>query len=452
MTSEKVIFFCGVGGAGMSPLARLMANRGHVVKGSDRSYDLGRNAGLFSLLKQEGITLVAQDGSSVDRSIETFVVTRAVEDSIPDIKKAVELGLRILKRPRFMAEVFKDTRNIAVGGTSGKSTTTGMIGHILQTVGVAPTIMNGAVMLNGETNFVNGQSDIAVFEADESDGFEDVISVCPASIAVLTNISLDHFELSELKEMFRAYLQKAAYGAVLNADCAHSRELVTCNPKTVTFGRAPEATFSLAKISPELSIPGEHNRLNALAAIAACSLLGVTQEDSLNALKTFQGIKRRLEVVGTPGAVRVIDDFASNPGKIAASLKAVMAGAKRMFVVFQPHGFQPTKMMRDGYIETFSETLRPQDVLLMPDIFYVGGSANLVNGEVVALPKDISSRDVVEPVQKRGREAHYIPNREDILPFLAERATEGDVVIVMGSRDESLSDFAREIVTKLAVA
>lgn len=452
MSKDQIVFFCGVGGAGMSPLARLMASRGYSVKGSDRSYDLGRNAPLFSLLKQEGIALVPQDGSSVDPSIETFVVTRAVEDSIPDIKKAVELGLRILKRPRFMAEVFKDTRNIAVGGTSGKSTTTGMIGHILQSLGVAPTVMNGAVMLNGETNFVNGQSDIAVFEADESDGFEDVISVCPASIAVLTNISLDHFELIELKEMFRAYLQKAPNGAVLNADCANSRELVTCNPKTVTFGLSPEATFSLSKISPELSIPGDHNRLNALAAIATCSLLGISQEDSLIALKTFKGIKRRLEVVGTPRGIRVIDDFASNPGKIGASLRAAMAGAKRVFVVFQPHGFQPTKMMKDGYIDTFSETLRPQDVLVMPDIFYVGGSANLVNGEVVALPKDISSRDVVEPVQRRGREAHYIPKRKDVVPFLAERASEGDVIIVMGSRDESLSDFAREIVSTLAAA
>jgi UDP-N-acetylmuramate--alanine ligase len=189
--------------------------------------------------------------------------------------------------------------------------------------------------------------------------------------------------------------------------------------------------------------------LNALAAIAACSLIGVTREQSLEALKTFKGIKRRLEVVGEPRGVRVIDDFASNPGKIEASLKVAIGASKRAFVVFQPHGFQPTKMMRDGYIDTFASTLRPHDVLIMPDIFYVGGSANLVNGEVVALPKDVSSQHVVDPVAQRGREAHYIPKRADILPFLKGRCESGDAVIVMGSRDESLSDFAQEIVEVL---
>jgi UDP-N-acetylmuramate--alanine ligase len=434
----------------MSPLARLVAHRGQEVIGSDRSYDLGRNSALFGLLKAEGITMVPQDGSCVDTSIDTFVVTRAVEESVPDIKRAVDLKLKILKRPRFMAEVFKDTKNIAVGGTSGKSTTTGMIGHILQVTGKSPTIMNGAVMINGETNFVSGSSDIAVFEADESDGFEDVISVCPAAIAVLTNISLDHFELAELKEMFSTFLRKAPSGVVLNADCPSSMELFGCNPKTVTFGVSPTATFSLNAISPSLAIPGEHNKLNALAAIAACSLLGISTSESLEALKTFKGIKRRLEVVGEPRGIKIIDDFASNPGKIAASLKVAIANSRRTFVVFQPHGFQPTKMMKDGYIETFSTTLREADVLLMPDIFYVGGSANLVNGEVVALPKDVSSRDVVEPVAKRGREAHYIPKRGDVVPFLKNNALPGDAVIVMGSRDESLSDFAKEIALALA--
>lgn len=429
----------------MSPLARLMAARGYEVLGSDRGYDMGRNKPLFELLKSEGITLVPQDGSGVEPSIDTFVVTRAVEAAVPDIKRALELNLPVFKRPRFMAEVFKETQNIAVGGTSGKSTTTGMIGHILRTAGKDPTVMNGAVMINGNANFTRGESALAVFEADESDGFEDVISVCPAAVAVLTNISLDHFELDELKEMFSAFLRKAPLGAVLNADCQNSMELREINPKTVTFGAAAHADFSLAEIRPSLCIPGEHNAFNALAAIAACSLVGVSIEESLEALKSFQGIKRRLEVVGEPAGIRIIDDFASNPGKIEASLKVAIGNSKRAFVVFQPHGFQPTMMMKDGYIETFASTLRAQDVLIMPDIFYVGGSANLVNGEVVTLPKDVSSRDVVLPVVQRGKEAHYIPKRADILPFLKSRCQAGDTVIVMGSRDESLSDFAREI-------
>ena len=249
--------------------------------------------------------------------------------------------------------------------------------------------------------------------------------------------------------MFSAFLRKAPIGAVLNADCASSMVLKGVNQKTVTFGLSPDADFSFSTIRPDLAIPGEHNKLNALAAIAACSLLGVSAQESLEALKSFRGIKRRLEVVGEAHGIRVIDDFASNPGKIEASLNVAIANSQRVFVIFQPHGFQPTKMMKDGYIETFASTLRPQDVLVMPDIFYVGGAANMVNGEVVALPKDVSSQDVVGPVVQRGKKAHYIPIRSEIPSFLKERCSQGDTILVMGSRDESLSDFAQEIAQAL---
>lgn len=165
MTINQTYFFCGVGGAGMSPLARLLARRGATVIGSDRSCDAGAGNLLFEQLAQEGIKLVPQDGLSVSTAIDTFVVTRAVEDSIPDIKRAKELQLKILKRPLLMAEIFKHTDNIAVGGTSGKSTTTGMIAHILSATGLDPTVMNGAVMINSNSNFLDGRSNLAVFRS-----------------------------------------------------------------------------------------------------------------------------------------------------------------------------------------------------------------------------------------------------------------------------------------------
>jgi UDP-N-acetylmuramate--alanine ligase len=148
--------------------------------------------------------------------------------------------------------------------------------------------------------------------------------------------------------------------------------------------------------------------------------------------------------------IKVYDDFASNPGKIFASVKTIIDESERLFVVFQPHGFQPTKMMKDGYIETFTALLRPQDTLLMPDIFYVGGSANIVNGEVVSLPTDISSNDVVLGVKNNGKAAQYIPKRQDITTYFKENARAGDTIIVMGSRDESLSEFALEIAGAIA--
>jgi UDP-N-acetylmuramate--alanine ligase len=443
-------YFCGIGGAGMSPLARLLAARGNSVVGSDRSFDAGRNADFFRELRSEGISLVPQDGSYVSSDITHFVFTRAVEDSIPDIRIAKELSLHLIKRPLLMAEIFKCTDNIAVGGTSGKSTTTGMIAHILNTLGRAPTVMNGAVMLNFNSNFLNGDGGIAVFEADESDGHDDVVACCPAEIAVLTNVSLDHFSLDELHDIFGGFVSKAHRGAVLSADCELSMGLKDLNPRSITFGISEVADYSISRYPVQLSIPGEHNKVNALAAIAACSLYGIEPAEAMEVLRSFKGIKRRLELVGEGQGVRVIDDFASNPGKIAASLSTVISGAQRVFAVFQPHGFAPTKMMKQGYIDTFKGVLRAQDVLVMPDIYFAGGTANVVNGELVMLPKDISSNDIVSGVIAAGKQSVYIPERKDIVGFIGKQAKEGDVVLVMGSRDETLSDFALELLQGLS--
>lgn len=287
------------------------------------------------------------------------------------------------------------------------------------------------------------------FEADESDGDQDVIAICPANIAVLTNISLDHFSLDELNRMFAGFIRNARTGAVLNADCANSMTLRQFHPRVLTFGSSADADFSAEKYKIKLSIPGEHNLQNALAAMAACSLVGVPAERSLQALESFKGIKRRLEIVGAVGDVRVIDDFASNPGKIAASLRTAQQGASRTIVVFQPHGFQPAKMMKQGYIDTFSSLLRRQDLLIMPDIYYAGGSANLINGQTVSLPTDISSKDITDAVAAKGRDARYVALRSDIIPLLKEIGRPGDTIIVMGSRDQTLSNFATEILAAL---
>lgn len=434
----------------MSPLARLLALRGHTVSGSDRSYDLGVNLDLFNALKQEGIRLFPQDGSGVSNEIDTFVVTRAVEESIPDVRRANELSLTIQKRPRLMAEMFATGKNIAIGGSSGKSTTTGMISHILRSTGHTPTVMNGAEMLNGNTSFFSGDLDLSVFEADESDGFEDVIVVCPSDIAVLTNISLDHFKLDELKAIFSAYLKQARHGVVINSDCPLSMSLQELNSKVITFGIKNSADITLSSTGLHLTIPGEHNLENGLAAIAACKLFGIPEPDAVEALKSFKGMKRRLELVATtPEGTRVYDDFASNPGKIHAAISTLQPGCERLFVIFQPHGFGPTKMMREGYIEVFGDLLRPDDELIMPEIYYIGGSVNLVDGKEVPIPRDISSGDVLAGVAAKGVRTVDLPKRDDIIPYLASRTKSGDLVLVMGSRDETLSRYAQALAAAL---
>ena len=444
---NKKIYFCGVGGNGMSPLARLSVALGYDVYGSDRSYDQGRNKDFFELLKKEGIKLVPQDGSVLDQSFDKFIVTRAVEDSIPDIKRAKELGLNIQKRPLYMQELFNSSRNIAVGGTGGKSTTTGMIAHILSQLGMEPTAVNGAVMLNNNSNIMVGNPNLAVFEADESDGMQDVIVLCPASIGVLTNISLDHFEIDELKNIFGYFVSHAKEGVVLNADCENSMQLKGLAKRVVTFGIENEADISPKNVHVKLQIIGTHNLANALAAIACCTLLGIEPQKAADALKTFKGIKRRLELVCDKNGIKFFDDFSSNPAKITAALTTVKTLGKRVVAIFQPHGFQPTKMMKEGYIETFSTYLEATDYILMPDIYYVGGSANLVDGKVIALPKDISSLDLIKEIKIPT--AKYFQQRSDIPAYVASIAKECDVVIVLGSRDETLPEFARSIANAL---
>lgn len=446
--NKNAFYFCGVGGNGMSPLARLLVSRGHRVIGSDRSFDLGRNLAFFEQLAKEGIQLVAQDGTEVDSSIDYFIVTRAVEETIPDVQAARQLNLRFLKRPELMQMLFKETENVSVAGTSGKSTTTGMIGHILTQKGIDPTVMNGALMVTTGTNFRNGSSSVAVFEADESDGYDDVVCLCPSTVAVLTNISLDHFSVEELRDIFSLYIKNASRAVVLNAECPHSMTLRSLHPNVVTFG-LEKGDINASSVPLALQVPGDHNILNALAAIAACEAFGVDRGDAAKCLTSFRGIHRRLETVGSTRGISVIDDFASNPGKIAATLHTLKGIYSRLAVVFQPHGFYPAKMMREGYKETFEKFLSPNDILLMPEIFYVGGSHNVVDGKIIPIARDISSENLIQDVHEKLPNSFYFKERADIVPFLAQHAQPGDAIVVMGSRDETLPDFAHSILTDL---
>lgn len=433
----------------MSPLALLLARRGWKVAGSDRSYDQGRNSSLFEQLKAEGVKLYSQDGSAVSKTIRNFVVTRAVESTVPDLVAAQKLGLKIVKRPVLMAELFAGSRNIAVGGTSGKSTTTAMIGHILHQSGLRPTIVNGAVMLDFGTATVIGDENLTVFEADESDGFNDVIAKCSTAVAVLTNISLDHFEIDELVNIFGQFLNSAGEAGVINADCESSDKLSLSARHLIRYGIKAPADITPETCSLDLKVLGRHNVYNALAAVAACSSIGIPIEQACSILKAFSGVKRRLELIGVKKKIAVYDDFASNPGKIAASLGTLIERYKGVSVVFQPHGFQPTKMMRQGYIDVFSTMLRASDSLIMPEIYYAGGSSNVIGGKAVPLPKDISSLDLINEIQQRGIRACYLADRAAILPALTQFIDSTDCIVVMGSRDETLPELARSILENI---
>jgi UDP-N-acetylmuramate--alanine ligase len=307
---DSPVFFSGIGGSGMLPLASILRASGARVSGSDRSLDAGRTPHKFDYLRSLGIQLFPQDGSGLQEGM-ILVTSAAVEDNVPDVVRAKELGLSKLTRPQFLAKLLNDAqRSVAVGGTSGKSTVTGMIGWILHACHRQPTVMNGAVMKNFVTpsapfaSALVGDPELFVSEVDESDGS---IALYRPEIAVLTNVSLDHKEMAELRGLFGAFVLRARK-AVLNLDDPETRAIGDVVPPASLIGYGfdspgaavmgkdlqlqPDGVAFAVEVDGErfdvrLAVPGRHNASNALAAIAATGALGIRVEDSVNALARF---------------------------------------------------------------------------------------------------------------------------------------------------------------------
>lgn len=449
-------FFCGIGGIGMSAIALYLKNVGHRVLGSDRSFDLGNPNAVLTNLQNAGITLVPQDGSAVTKDIDTFVVSTAVEETIPDIKRARELNLTIKKRAEVLADILHAYKGIAVAGTSGKTTTTAMLSHILYENGLDPTMINGGISLNTynsrtQSNMIFGNGEYCVIEADEHDG---TIELYSPYISVVSNVSLDHKPLEVLRPLFEHFIRRTKHGVVINADCPEIQKLHINHPNVLSFGlKNDKADLYAANITPllqgtgfdlngrhfELPVYGDYNVQNALAAAAAALHAGVPLADSMQALQSFKGTKRRLQKLGTQNGITVIDDYAHNPDKIRATLETLKKYPGHTWAVFQPHGFAPTRLIKDELIRVLKEIIDDKLTFIASDIYYVGGT----------VAKDICSDDFIAPVAKAGKDARYIANRTDIIDFLLPKLKPDDKIIVMGARDDSLSDFAWEILKQI---
>jgi UDP-N-acetylmuramate--alanine ligase len=459
-------FFCGVGGSGMIPLALIIQARGGRVEGSDRALDQGRNAEKFDFLRARGVLLHPQDGSGVSRAGQILVTSAAVEETVPDVQAAHRIGAAITTRARLLAELFNGAAlGVGIAGTSGKSTTVGMIGWILHRAGKSPTIMNGADM----KNFIDvgspfasariGEGEAFVSEVDESDGS---IAFFEPRVAVVNNISLDHKSLDELRTLFRGFIAKAQT-VVLNLDNAETAALsVDLKPgQAVTYSlgaaqadllasppvRSPAGIAFQVKacdtgeaVEVDLKVPGLHNVANALAALSAAKACGVALAEAAAHLGEFTGIRRRLEVVGTANEITVIDDFAHNPDKISATLETMHAFPGRLLLMFQPHGYGPIRLMKDALVDCFANGLHGDDVLLMPEPVYFGGTVD----------RSVGSHELVCEIEQRGRKAFALPDRIACGDRLVKLARPGDRILVMGARDDSLSLFARELLRRLA--
>ncbi len=449
------VSFCGISGSGMSALAQVLKAKGVDVSGSDRSFDLGHDLENKKALESIGIKIFKQDGSSVTPDMDFLYVSTAVEDSIPDVQKAIEFNIPIKKRSDLLQKIFSSfSKGIAVGGTSGKTTLTAMIGFILDNLGFEPTVINGGLMKNyqnqkGIENVILNDGQIVVIEADESDGS---IEKYTPYIGVINNIGKDHKDISELKQLFSDFAKRSKY-AVVNLDCAYSKELLSLK-NVVTFSiYNKDADVYLYDIKPmkngvsykfknhdfQLSLIGAFNVSNAAAAIACVSLLGIDPLKAALVLEDFLGTKRRLDVIGIKNNITVIDDFAHNPDKIKASVSALKDYKGRLLIMFQPHGFKPMKMMGSDIIKVFATLLDKDDVLFMPDIYYTGGTVT----------RDISSEDLIKEALSLGINAVYKQTRDEIKNEILKTAQKGDRIVIMGARDNTLTTFAKSILEGL---
>jgi UDP-N-acetylmuramate--alanine ligase len=423
----------GVAGVGMSAIARALVAVGCEVTGSDRFCDQGQSLDVLDKLAKAGVKILPQDGSGISSRTDGLVVSTAIEDDNPDIVAAREHDVPVLHRAEMLARIVEGRECIAVAGTSGKSTVTGMIGFILEQLGADPFVVNGAPVLNWMTadeigNVRAGRSKWCVIEVDESD--RSLLNFRP-HWAVITNISADHFTLAESVELFREFAAQVA-GDVLEGDA----DAEAFDPQL----EASASRFEYAGVSFTLNLPGRHNAENARDAVAMCARLGFGPAEIAKVLPAFRGIHRRLEVVGRAGGVLVVDDFAHNPAKIRAAWETLSAYHQKVLAVWRPHGYRPLSSMMEDLVATFRDVCRPRDFLAVLPVFDAGGTAN----------RSVRSETLVERLLAHGLPAAAVKDYDEAIEAVCDRAAPGSVAVTMGARDPHLPELARSILARVA--
>jgi UDP-N-acetylmuramate--alanine ligase len=417
----------GVAGVGMSAVAQVLLAEGFTVTGSDRYLDQGQDLDVLDRLAAAGVRLVKQDGAAVTPATAGVVVSTAIEADNPDITAANRHNVSVIHRADMLARLAKNKTCIAVTGTSGKTTVTGLIGVILEELGRDPTVVNGGVVLNWTApdrvgNVRIGRSGLWVVEADESD--KSLLHFSP-DWAVITNISKDHFELSEVTELFREFETRVKHPVVHGVDASFAP-------------RRDGATwyFDFKDVTFRVPMIGRHNAENAYVAVQLCDRLGLDLDEVREALLRFKGIQRRLEHVGERNGVIVIDDYAHNPAKVAASWTAVAESAPRILGFWRPHGYGPLALMKNEMADAFAGVCRPGDRVYILPVYYVGGTAS----------KAITSEGFVDLLCGKGVKAEYVAGYDELRAAVDGTARPGDVILGMGARDPELPRFARALV------
>ena len=438
----------------MSALAQYLAGIGKTVSGSDRFFVPDQPNETKDKLEAEGIKCFLQNGSGINPDTDLVIASTAVEETNVEMQKTKSFGIQILFRSELLTIISNSKRTIAVGGTSGKSTTTAILLDILEHGRLEPSIISGAglVRLQKQGKIGNafvGKGDWLVIEADESDG--SIVNYHP-EVGLLLNIDKDHKEIEELKEIFQTFKENTKRLFVVNA----SNDLTTpfsqnikqdfsstdseAGYKVTDFQQQGfEISFRINGVDFSMHAMGRHNMENALAATCVANQLGIDMSVCAKAIKNYEGIYRRNQVLGQKNGIWVIDDYAHNPAKVAAAIRSVQPLAKKVVAWFQPHGYGPTRFLRHDFVKEISNALRPEDEIWMSEIFYAGGTTT----------KNISAADLIDDLNSSGSNAFFVDNRNDFVSAVRSHLSDNCAILLMGARDPGLDEFAKKFFENL---
>lgn len=435
----KNIHLIGIGGAGMSPLAEVLVGLGHRVTGSDYS-----ESSTTKRLESLGISIQYNHIPHLIKTTDLVVYSSAVRLDNPERQYAVEHSIRQVRRAELFGDLMRGYYAVCIAGTHGKTTTTALVSTILYEAGMDPTVLAGGHLRSIDSHALKGNSSIMVVEADEYD--RSFLEFFP-SIAILTNIEADHLDcykdLNDIKETFIQFTQRVPfYGAVIACkdDPGVADILPHIDRNVITYGLNESADYSAVDISfvngkgsftikkgqstlgtCNLSIPGNHNILNALAASICAHELGVPFKQIQDSLQNFKGVSRRFETIAQVKNITIIDDYAHHPGEISATLDAARkCGFKKVTAVFQPHLYSRTR----DFLNDFALSLSKADRVVLTSIY---------KSREEPIP-GINSELLLESVKKNGfKDAVLINNREEIPEYLVNDLQDGEVVVFMGA-------------------
>lgn len=449
------VHFIGIGGAGMSGIARILLKRGVRVSGSD-----ARGSEMVTELRELGATVHIGHAASHIKNVDTVVVSTAIRDSNPELGEAIRQGLRVIPRAAALASVMAGRAGVAIAGTHGKTTTTSMLTVALQKCGADPSYCVGGQLVTTGLGADEGSGEMFVAEADESDG--SFLMLAP-DIAVITNVEADHLDNygdpRAVYDSFARFVERVRGTLVLCLDDPGSAALVPQARErglvVRTYGETEGADYRLSEVRPDgfgtvftvegrgqvrLAVPGAHNALNACAAIAVADALGLPFEEIRDGLAAFTGAKRRFEAKGEAAGVAVFDSYAHHPTELAADLRAARdvvasySGTGRVIAVFQPHLYSRTRF----FAEEFAVALGLADEAIVLDVY--GAREDPEPG--------VSGAMVAGRVPLPAERVAYAPDRDEVPALVAGRARPGDIVLTMGAGD--VTELGPRIVAELA--